>query len=231
MTNPDSYKLIFTDLINVYQENQAYDPKPEYLRVLDIANGWFLQVHHGCLAIIGLEENGLGAVTAPLRRSVVEHLVALKWLVHDGEAIIDPLKRNVDYGLKKIQSAIDKAGWSRLEEDKLEKIAKSAAKAERTMDHLLQFVARAHRVDAVHDIVAYLRETSYSHPSVESAGLFIPYIEGADGRDIDQYGFCCIYLFEAHLAFNELIVDSPWVDKLLALRERITGLSDAKGRD
>jgi hypothetical protein len=99
----DSFEAIFDELLAMYPVPYSQIVRKKYIGVKELADGWYLHVHRGCLAILLLEDETFGEETAPLRRSVVEHVIALKWLVEDGESILDPLKRGTSYGLEKLQ--------------------------------------------------------------------------------------------------------------------------------
>jgi hypothetical protein len=46
-------------------------------------------------------------------------------------------------------------------------------------------------------------------------------------RDIDQAGFCALYLFEAQQAVNEIYDPSPWSDRLPQFEERLKQIAKA----
>ncbi len=77
------YEPILTQLLELY---------PGYVRagsirlrdgwrgVAHLAHGWYLRCHRGVESILVLDRSGFAEEASPLRRSVIEHGIALRWL-------------------------------------------------------------------------------------------------------------------------------------------------------
>jgi heme oxygenase len=68
------------------------------------------------------------------------------------------------------------------------------------------------------DMVAWLEETTFAHPSVQSANL---YKKGKPPRDNHPAAFCAVYEYQALRAVNEIYDPSPWTEQLAALEARL----------
>jgi len=66
MTREHLYLKIFDDLIALYPVPIAQNVHEKYQRVAGLADGWYLHVHRGCLALVLLEQEGFQEETAPL---------------------------------------------------------------------------------------------------------------------------------------------------------------------
>lgn len=219
------YLPLVQELLALFPALEIQQVRPKYRKIVDIAQGWYTHVENGCRAVLLLEDEGLALEAAPIRRSVIEHTVALKWLVHDGEKIIPTLQRSAKYGWDKLGKANTEAGWQPLDPAGMKALEDIASRADPRTDFLSQFTARADRLKLTHDKVTYLHETAYSHPSIESANL---YRVDAPPRDLDQLGFCVMYLFDALAQFDQLFDPQPWLSVLPSIGQKIKDVTAAR---
>jgi hypothetical protein len=60
-----------------------------------------LRCHCRAQAILTLGEAGYNEEAAPIRRSIIEHVLALKWLAAKGDTLIDTVARGHAYDVGK----------------------------------------------------------------------------------------------------------------------------------
>lgn len=91
-----AYEPILAELISLYPRLMAAGGSPVkdgFHQVTHLAHGWYMRCHRGVQALLCLCEAGFAEEAAPIRRSIVEHAVALHWLVAEGAGILDTVAR------------------------------------------------------------------------------------------------------------------------------------------
>ncbi|MFG2847131.1 hypothetical protein ACGF12_28745 [Kitasatospora sp. NPDC048296] len=86
--------------------------RQSHAEVGHLAHGWYMRCHRGVLAVLALEAAGLQVEAAPTRRSVLEHVVALKWLAEQGGIVADILRRGAAHDANKRKAAVKAANWT-----------------------------------------------------------------------------------------------------------------------
>lgn len=67
-----------------------------------IAWGWYQEVRRWTQASMVLTDSGLGYEAAPIRRSMIEHVVALEWMSQAGQSALDAINDAHRYRLEKM---------------------------------------------------------------------------------------------------------------------------------
>lgn len=80
-------------------------------RIFKAAYGWWVHIIRGSQAIALLYDNGLSHETAPNVRSLLEHAVALRWLVETGDHAVDAVKEYGDSKHRELREAMQQANW------------------------------------------------------------------------------------------------------------------------
>lgn len=177
--------------------------RSSYVEVGPVAHGWFMRCRRGVEAVLMLEDAGFQIEAAPVRRSVLEHVVALKWLAGQGRVVADILRRGAAADAVKRKAAVQAANWTSVDVDLFDAVIKGGEGLDRQHDNLLAFKHRCDRFGTEHDWVTYLAETGQSHPGWESAAPYLdltasePVALSTPGPLIDQAGFCAVHLLEA----------------------------------
>ncbi|GAA4035819.1 hypothetical protein GCM10023063_20590 [Arthrobacter methylotrophus] len=188
-----------------------------------MAHGWYMRCHRGVQAVLVLEDAGFQVEAAPIRRSVLEHVVALKWLAAQGSVVAGILRRGAANDAKRRKEAMRAANWTSVDLGLFDAVIQDGHGIDSQYDNLLAFKHRCERFGTSHDWTTYLAETAQSHPSWESA---LPYLDVTTGKPVarnapnplvDQAGFCAIHLLEALICINQ-IIDS---DSLAAALDEI----------
>ncbi|MFB7745405.1 DUF5677 domain-containing protein [Streptomyces sp. NPDC056132] len=214
------YRSLLPRLLGLYPRVVG-DPAQRRIRqshaeVGHVAHGWYMRCHRGVLAVLALEAEGLQVEAAPIRRSVVEHVVALKWLAEQGAVVADILRRGAARDADRRKAAVKAANWTSVDMALFDAVIHDAQGLDPQYDTLLSFKHRCDRFGTPHDWTTYLNETAQSHPSWESA---LPYLDITSGRPMarttpapafDQAGFCTIHLLEALICISQ-IIDSDYL--------------------
>lgn len=150
---------------------------------------WTNRVVRTARAALLLHDDGFGIEASPLRRTLLEHAVAIHWLADKRGPAYQALVRARSLSMQKFNSA-QAAGWEltedqqRLLEDAIAIGTDDETRSEDTFVHAKQR-AEAYGFGAIHQ--GWLIETWTSHPSLMSA---LPYYEHLDeSADTELYPF------------------------------------------
>ena len=191
-----------------------------YQQVSHFADGWYMRCHRGVEAILALDALGYGEEASPIRRSVIEHCVALRWLAAEGDEIVDTVARGHANDTERRRKALETAQWTSVNPDDLAKIIEEIDPDSREdrKDYLLSFARRCAEYGDVHTIPGYLAECGQTHPGYQSA---ITYVDLASGTmrpnpqtEIWQVPFCTTQVLEALFAVREIFIPKPWGSEL-----------------
>lgn len=172
-----------------------------------------MRCHRGVEAVLLLEQANHQEEAAPIRRSVLEHVVGLKWLVEQGSVVADILRRGAAHDATKRKAAVQSSNWTSVDLQLFDAVVDDAKDLDRQYDVWLNFKPRCDRFGTSHDWTTYLTETTRCHPCWESAVAYLdlssgqPIVRGHPVPLIDQAGFCAIHLYEALISFNEMLDD------------------------
>jgi hypothetical protein len=214
MTLPrDECGPLVEELLDLYRQAETLTWKPRYIRVQQFAHGWYMRVRRGVEAVLELEAAGYAAEAGPIRRSIIEHVVALKWLGTEGDQMLDTAKRGHLHGIDKLRKSIVAADWKSVDLGEFDKAMDDLQDADPSHDNMLHFVNRARAYGIPDDVPQWYAETAISHPCYESA---IAYWDLSNKTPIeepvsvDQMGFCLSWLLTATLVFRDLFEPSIW---------------------
>lgn len=225
MTNARTgYAPILERLLTLYPAYLASSEKATvrqgYRRVAHIAHGWYMRCHRGVEALLLLDESGYAEEATGIRRSIIEHVIALKWLASEGDRINDTIARGHAYDAEKRKKAVTDAGWTSVDAAEIAAVIAGIDpdSRDKSGDHLLHFAQRMTKYGDVHTLPGYLAECSRVHPGYESAICYVDLATGGPlrtSRDaVWQVPFAATHLFEAVLCMRELFDPRPWTDEL-----------------
>ena len=235
MTDPRlGYQPILEEALTLYSaprmRGQTF--RQGWEAVGHLAHGWYLRCHRGALALVVLGDAGFAEEASPLRRSIIEHVVALQWLAVEGDRVLDTVARAHADSSQRVRDAVVTAGWTSISLQEADEAIASAAADDRdpANDYLQKFATRARRYSDAHTMVEYLAECGRSHPSYESA---ICYYDLSDGtfvtestRSVWQVPFATTHVLEALQAVREAFDPRPWPGELQHLIERFRDVTD-----
>jgi hypothetical protein len=191
-----------------------------YRRVIRIAHGWFMRIQRGVEAVLLLDGEGYAEEAAGIRRSVLEHRVALRWLVVEGDRINDTVARGHAEGARKRGQAAQDADWRSIDQEQIADVIAGvkADERDRSNDHLLHFMPRAQKYADAHTIPTYLAEVERVHPTYESAMAYVMVPTGplllTPREPVWQVPWATSSLLEGLLLIRQLWVEQPWEDEL-----------------
>src|SRR6266566_7418823 len=184
------YQPLLEELLQLYPNRLRNPPawRSGYDEVAYLAHGWYLRCHRGIQAILLLDPAGFAEEAAPIRRSIIEHALALQWLAAEGNKILDTVARGHAFDAKNRGAAVSAAGWTSVDLAQSEKIIANIDPDNRDAhnDQMLHFAQRLASYGDKHTRPGYLAEAGRSHPSYESAACYVEQPSGfllAQSRD------------------------------------------------
>ncbi|MDQ1734131.1 MAG: hypothetical protein QOH56_382 [Pseudonocardiales bacterium] len=238
MNTPEAdYRALLPILLGLYPSLPGLTLQESHRPITHVAHGWYMRCHRGVQAVFQLEETGFQEEASPIRRSILEHVVALKWLAEQGGVVADILKRGAAHDAAKRKVALVAANWTAVDLGLFDAVIADQDGTDPQYDNLLHFKQRCDRFGTPHDWTTYLVETARSHPCWESA---VPYMDVSTGRPlaldqpepvIDQAGFCVIHLFEALVAIDHMIAASHLTPELERLDVEIRRIAVRQRRE
>jgi hypothetical protein len=180
-----------------------------YAKVGFLAHGWYLRCHRTVEAVLNLGDAGYADEAAPLRRSIIDHVLALRWLAAEGDKILDTIARAHAFDTKNRADTVTAAEWTSVDVEQLERIVAGidADTLDRSGDHLLPFAHRLAEYGDQHTRPGYIAESAKSHPTYESAVAYVA-VPGGEllwhaREPIWPVPFCTIHLLEALICVRE----------------------------
>lgn len=204
-------------------------------RVAHLAHGWYMRCERSLDAVLILERAGHAEEAAPIRRCVIEHVVALKWVGAEGNGVLDAVAREHGQNTRKQLEAVTAAQWS-VEPKAFHAVLEEIASGDYdpSSDHLMHFRHRVERYGDDHDLPGWLAETALSHPTYKSA---VDYCDVSSGQvvprrapqaeQLPQQGFATAQLLDALLAVREIFEPKPWEHELDAIVDDYLAITDA----
>ncbi|MGZ5393483.1 MAG: DUF5677 domain-containing protein, partial [Mycobacterium sp.] len=85
----EDFGPILDELLDLYPTMPTLRLRKSHRRASHLAHGWYQRVRRSSEAVIGLNNLGYGPEAAPIRRTIIEHVVVLKWLADEGDKVLD----------------------------------------------------------------------------------------------------------------------------------------------
>jgi len=233
------YEPLLLEALKLYPAWTQSGPKVRtgYQYVGHLAHGWYMRCHRGVEAILLLDRVGYAEEASPIRRSVIEHVLALRWLAAEGDGIYDTVARGHASDVQRRADAVSAAGWTSVDFEKLAEIIAEIDPDSRDSrnDYLRAFAHRLAKYGDHRMLPGYLAECGKTHPGYESA---ISYVEVPSGLLLDvsdtavwQVPFAAHELLEALVAVREIFDPKPWRDELKGIVERYKAVTDEVRRE
>jgi hypothetical protein len=229
-TVEQEYRSVLPGLLGIYPGLRELRMRETHRKVTHVAHGWYMRCHRGVEAVLQLEQSGFQEEAGPIRRSIVEHSVALKWLAEQGNVVATFLQRGASHEAQKRKDALTSADWTSVDLTLFDAVINDGKGLDRQHDTLLSFKHRCDRFGSPHDLATYLNETARCHPSWESAvpyldlGSETPVARSTPAWSIDQAGFCVLHLLGALLAMNDMLDGTPIQSELDAAQRQVLSI-------
>jgi hypothetical protein len=187
--------------------------RTSHVKVAHIAHGWYRRVVRGVAAVLTLEEAGYVGEAPPMRRSILEHNVALGWVAEEGNNILDPISRGHKFATEKLRDKLLEKGWSGESLAQFAEVLESVGSPDQHQDNLLQFATRVSRYGTLDDAIQVITETGLTHATYESAVAYFDsetqqVTEHAE-RVVDQAPFAVTQLGLGIANFMRIFEDPP----------------------
>lgn len=227
-------RVIIGQLLDLYESEEELSVFAEHERVAPLAHGWYMAVRRLGLAIIQLVDSGFEFEAASLKRSLIEHVVALRWLIHATDDAVTSLLRAHQRSVGKLQSAVAAAAWPIASDDAFNVIL-GMEPGSSSEDRNLHFKQRCEEYGTEDLYSAWLVETVVSHPSFSTARAYSTADQDGKLQLTDHasgdgaLATVAWALVVASETFNQLIVDRPWTDELAEIGSRLVELIKASG--
>jgi hypothetical protein len=232
-----AYEPILTELLTLYPALLATGSlpptKPPHRKVPHIAHGWFMRVQRGVEAILQLDEIGYATEAVSISRSVIEHVLALKWLAVEGNNVTDTIARAHANFATRLRNASATAEWRSVNIPEIEAAIDSvqADLRDASNDYLMTFRRRLERYGDVHSLPEYITTCERLHPSYESAMTYVDQPSNHARHDpkatLWQVPFCTSQLLEGIMAYRAIFDPAPWFAELEPLLTRYVSVTDA----
>ncbi|MGZ5365668.1 MAG: DUF5677 domain-containing protein [Mycobacterium sp.] len=85
----EDFGPILDELLDLYPTMPTLRLRKSRRRASHLTHGWYQRVRRSSEAVIGLNNLGYGPEAAPIRRTIIEHVVVLKWLADEGDKVLD----------------------------------------------------------------------------------------------------------------------------------------------
>lgn len=230
------YEPILIELLTLYPALLATGSLPptkqSHRKVSHIAHGWFMRVQRGVEAILRLDEIGYATEAAGISRSVIEHVLALKWLAVEGDNVTDTIARAHAKFATRLRDASAAAEWRSVNIPELEAAIDSvqADLRDASNDYLMAFRRRLERYGDVHSLPEYIASCERLHPRYESAMTYVDQPSNHARREpkaaLWQVPFCTSQLLEGIMAYRAIFDPTPWFAELEPLLTRYVSVTD-----
>ena len=135
-----------------------------------VGHGWYSAVRDLARAALLLDDAHLDRVASPLRRSMAEHALALRWLLDRPEAALESLRLAQQLTVGRIQTAIAGGSWN-IPDGVFDSLLNPPAGGS-SEDVNLHFANLAREFGQRDLLAAWLHESATCHPSLASASRY-----------------------------------------------------------
>lgn len=226
ISDDEDFVPILDELLDLYPAVESVRLLESHRGASGLAHGWYQRTHRSCEAVIGLDRLGYSPEAAPIRRTIIEHVVALKWLADEGDNILDAMALEHAHRAERIAKATQAANWTSVDQADIRAVIDEidVDSRDQTMKEFTRFTAQ-NRDPGV--LAAYLAEVGRTHATYQSA---VDYYDGESGSplrgsrmtDFANIKFAADELLEATVAFHSMFQEPVWAEELddLAARSR-----------
>jgi hypothetical protein len=195
------------------------------------AVGLYYHLVNQVTALMLLRPSGFDRACAPLRRSLIEHMLFLIWLADARDAAVDAMNRGLQHKQRKLRDTITAAG-----------LPVGTADQHATMDSVIDAAVptsdQGHLQHIAHLLDAYpvsptlkslwRAESGWTHPSLHVMQLYVEQRPDATVLHHQPYheqladhtpATCFLTLYFASLAMDALL-GNPWAEQLISVAEQ-----------
>lgn len=175
--------------------------------------------------------SGFSTEAAPLLRSLLEHALAIAWLVDSPPEAALSLLRAQRQAFERLRQAMSSGNWTVTAEDFERALGDPLPTS--SQDHMLHTINRLRRYGSKSLEVGWLFDSQYSHPTLFTAGSYVDTNDGAptlfsepkrESVKVALMVVACL-LFAMH-HFNRLLYEEPLTDELEAISQQVQALTN-----
>lgn len=189
-----------------------------HIRVGPLAHGWYTAIRRTSRAILLLTEAGFEIEAAPLRRSLIEHVVALSWLVRAEDSVVTSVLRAYQHTMSDLQLAARNAA-SDVSDDSAFDMILGIDPGSSPEDQYMNFTQRCNEFGSPQLLFGWKLESNLSHPSFSTSAAYVHEEDEADAptllheprKDFDStLSIVLSCVLQASNRMNRIITDQPW---------------------
>lgn len=220
-----SIEVVLDRAYALYEDGAELVTEGPLVPAVPIAHGWYTAVRRFGRGALMLNGAGLGHEAAPLRRSMIEHALALHWLAADPESALESLGRASQHTASRMRKKMD-GRWN-VPDEVFDAIEASHFDPS-SQDRNLHFGNLASAMGQADLHVAWMHESSYCHPSLSGAQIYID-VSG-DGRLLllheaprvgDVRAEVAVILLVASEGFSRFVRHPDWSHELQKLTDEL----------
>lgn len=177
--------------------------------LIPVVFGWWARINRSSEAVALLYDNGLVHEGAPIVRSIMQHTMAMQWLIDTGGLALEAVYEYGEDHLRNLVDSVEKAGWQLPE-----KIAAPPRPAEKNnlINELKNFEQMCQRYEyGMHTLFRVL--SAYSHPTDRSAVAYY-YQQSGEPAKLSGHSVLEPYRYIIQTAIS-LVQSGLCVDRLL----------------
>jgi hypothetical protein len=224
-TSDDDFVALLPKLMALYPDAPSMKLRDEHRQVGHVAHGWFMRVQRGIEALMLLDEQGFGAEAAPLRRSMIEHTVGLRWLAQEGDSVKDTLINAAANQAENRKKSLFAAGWSQVDWATFDAVIADSEGRDTSRNNEVWFTTRCRKAGDAHGLAMWHMETASSDPSWQSAAGYVDWdpatttmtLRGQAECGVHALSFAVTHLLQALHALNDITRGKPFNKRLQAL--------------
>ena len=221
---------IIEDALALYEDPGRAVHREDLGGAAFVGHGWYSAVRDLARAALLLDDAHLDRVASPLRRSMAEHALALRWLLDRPEAALESLRLAQQLTVGRIQTAIAGGSWN-IPDEVFDSLLNPPAGGS-SEDVNLHFANLAREFGQRDLLAAWLHESATCHPSLASASRYTWTWPGAETSEVERPSGAppsgrpqaALLLLMATTTFNEFLVGAPWTPQRAELEKRFTSL-------
>jgi hypothetical protein len=226
-------RAIINETLALYVDPGAVEMLADYEGAQVVAHGWYSAVRDWTRAALLVGDADLYWSAAPLRRSMLEHALALSWLADKPTEVLASLDKAEQKRVADMREAAEAGHWS-IPDELYDEILDPPVDGS-SEDRNLHFTNLARERSAANARVAWFSETAVCHPSLSSAQRYLATWPAARGTQlppevgaVENKQQVALWLLAATREFHRFLRDQPWVATLADLEKRFTSLFDIR---
>jgi len=201
---PRTARQIADELLSLHDDLPEIRVPEDHYQAAELAYAWYARTWHTTKALLLLHDHGFDPEAAPMRRTLIEHALALAWIGDSPDAAYDAHVAAHRYEVEKLAK----------------KPGSSTAVPRETLDALLALeLDGGPEANLVHtyDLAAkygpegaytgWWAETGGSHPSWRSAS---PYRTGREGQHLLDEVMPVLWFALATAGMSKILEGDPW---------------------